>query len=45
MVLSNHPEGNLSSKQSKESAFILWFEEVGIDDSPMVGGKNASLGK
>ena len=45
MVLSNRPEGNLSSKQSKESAFILWFEEVGIDDIPMVGGKNASLGE
>jgi pyruvate,water dikinase len=45
MVLSNRPEGNLSSKQSKEDAFILWFEEVGIDDIPMVGGKNASLGE
>jgi pyruvate,water dikinase len=45
MVLSNRPEKNLSSKQSKENAFILWFEEVGIDDIPMVGGKNASLGE
>lgn len=24
---------------------ILWFEEIGIDDVPMVGGKNASLGE
>ncbi|NCQ03629.1 MAG: phosphoenolpyruvate synthase, partial [Cyanobacteria bacterium] len=24
---------------------ILWFEEVGIEDVPMVGGKNASLGE
>lgn len=45
MVLSHRPEGNLSDQQSKDSAFILWFEEVGIDDIPLVGGKNASLGE
>ncbi|MFH7241325.1 MAG: phosphoenolpyruvate synthase [Spirulina sp.] len=45
MVLSHRPEGNLSSQQSKENSFILWFEEVGIDDIPLVGGKNASLGE
>jgi len=25
--------------------FILWFEEIGINDVPLVGGKNASLGE
>jgi len=25
--------------------FILWFDEVGIEDVPLVGGKNASLGE
>ena len=25
--------------------FIRWFDEVGIDDVPLVGGKNASLGE
>ena len=25
--------------------FILWFGEVGIEDVPLVGGKNASLGE
>ncbi|OWY64809.1 hypothetical protein B7486_45315 [cyanobacterium TDX16] len=30
---------------SKEQAFVLWFEEVGIADIPLVGGKNASLGE
>jgi pyruvate,water dikinase len=45
MVLSNRPEKNISSQESKENSFILWFEEVGIDDIPMVGGKNASLGE
>lgn len=24
---------------------IRWFEELGIDDVPLVGGKNASLGE
>jgi pyruvate,water dikinase len=30
---------------NKEKAFVLWFEEVGIADVPLVGGKNASLGE
>ncbi len=29
----------------KEDKFILWFDEVGIEDVPLVGGKNASLGE
>jgi len=29
--------------RSKE--FILWFNELGIEDVPLVGGKNASLGE
>jgi pyruvate,water dikinase len=29
----------------KEKALILWFDEVGIGDIPLVGGKNASLGE
>jgi pyruvate, water dikinase len=32
-------------QSSKEQAFVLWFEEVGIADIPLVGGKNASLGE
>jgi len=27
------------------SRFILWFEQISIDDVPLVGGKNASLGE
>jgi len=27
------------------SSHIRWFEEIGIDDVPLVGGKNASLGE
>jgi len=30
---------------SKEDAFILWFDQLGIEDVPFVGGKNASLGE
>jgi pyruvate, water dikinase len=30
---------------SREQALILWFDEVGITDIPIVGGKNASLGE
>jgi pyruvate, water dikinase len=30
---------------NKEQALVLWFEEVGISDIPLVGGKNASLGE
>ncbi|MCP6759390.1 MAG: phosphoenolpyruvate synthase [Fischerella sp. CENA71] len=30
---------------SKERSLILWFNEVGIGDIPLVGGKNASLGE
>jgi pyruvate,water dikinase len=29
----------------KGKKFILWFDEIGIGDVPMVGGKNASLGE
>ncbi|WP_456392341.1 phosphoenolpyruvate synthase [Nitratifractor sp.] len=27
------------------SSFVKWFEEIGIEDVPEVGGKNASLGE
>jgi len=29
----------------KKEKFILWFDQVGIEDVPLVGGKNASLGE
>jgi pyruvate,water dikinase len=28
-----------------DNVLILWFEEIGIEDVPLVGGKNASLGE
>jgi pyruvate, water dikinase len=30
---------------TREQTFVLWFEEVGMADVPLVGGKNASLGE
>ncbi|USN45848.1 MAG: phosphoenolpyruvate synthase [Candidatus Woesearchaeota archaeon] len=30
---------------NKQDAFILWFDQLGIEDVPLVGGKNASLGE
>lgn len=29
----------------KSKEFILWFDQLGIEDVPLVGGKNASLGE
>ncbi len=29
----------------KKTAFILWFDQLGIEDVPLTGGKNASLGE
>jgi hypothetical protein len=28
-----------------DNALIIWFEDIGIEDVPLVGGKNASLGE
>ncbi|MEH2116013.1 phosphoenolpyruvate synthase [Nostoc sp.] len=33
------------SLSAQERSLILWFDEVGIADIPLVGGKNASLGE
>ncbi|MFH1564514.1 MAG: phosphoenolpyruvate synthase [bacterium] len=30
---------------NRNKKFILWFNEIGIKDIPLVGGKNASLGE
>ncbi|MEB3252604.1 MAG: PEP/pyruvate-binding domain-containing protein, partial [Cyanobacteriota bacterium] len=45
MVLSHRPDHPEPTLDRKENAFVLWFEEVGIEDIPLVGGKNASLGE
>jgi len=35
----------LQSSTPKSQSLLLWFDEVGIKDVPLVGGKNASLGE
>jgi pyruvate,water dikinase len=30
---------------SQRSSFVRWFQEIGLGDVPLVGGKNASLGE
>ncbi|AFY66177.1 phosphoenolpyruvate synthase [Geitlerinema sp. PCC 7407] len=44
-MVSTPSAGSQSSVVSKDRAFTLWFDEVGIADIPLVGGKNASLGE
>jgi pyruvate,water dikinase len=43
MAKENHSK--LAAPLSKATEFVLWFDEVGIDDVLFVGGKNASLGE
>ncbi|HEY9602461.1 MAG TPA: phosphoenolpyruvate synthase [Allocoleopsis sp.] len=42
MLTSTHVT---STQHTKEQALILWFDEIGIEDISLVGGKNASLGE
>jgi pyruvate, water dikinase len=44
MVLDNKNK-NKNKKIDVNKKFILWFDEIGIEDVPLVGGKNASLGE
>lgn len=36
---------SLNGEEDRSKRFILWFDELGIEDIPLVGGKNASLGE
>ena len=38
-------EGPIAKSGTKRSEYIRWFDEIGIDDVPLVGGKNASFGR
>ncbi|MGB3636492.1 MAG: phosphoenolpyruvate synthase [Rivularia sp. (in: cyanobacteria)] len=41
----NEVANKTTGEFSREQAFVLWFDEIGINDIPIVGGKNASLGE
>jgi pyruvate,water dikinase len=45
MVIAKEIGNFNADNESKPDAFVLWFEQVGIVDIPLVGGKNASLGE
>ncbi|WP_299404967.1 phosphoenolpyruvate synthase [Acaryochloris sp. IP29b_bin.148] len=40
-----HPSSTHPQAEAKRQPLVLWFDEVGINDIPLVGGKNASLGE
>ncbi len=42
-IINNKSRGDIALGRDKK--FILWFDEIGIEDVPIVGGKNASLGE
>jgi pyruvate, water dikinase len=44
-MFTAHPRQTSSANVPKDQAFILWFDQVGIEDVGLVGGKNASLGE
>jgi len=35
----------MAKSQQRDKAFILWFDDIGKEDIPLVGGKNANLGE
>ena len=45
MIIAHKPSANPISQGAREKSLVLWFEEVGITDIHLVGGKNASLGE
>lgn len=40
-----HTPSTHHQAETKLQSLVLWFDEVGINDIPLVGGKNASLGE
>jgi pyruvate,water dikinase len=44
-MISTLESPKISLKPEPSQQFVLWFDQVGIADIPLVGGKNASLGE
>lgn len=46
-TFKNIPSGGTVKRwgMDKATAFVLWFDQLGIEDVPLTGGKNASLGE
>jgi pyruvate,water dikinase len=45
LTVGTAPAGAPTPKAAPRAKFVKWFAEIGIDDIPLVGGKNASLGE
>src|SRR4030042_1140384 len=50
LIAESSTKGALTSSDEENSMkqvakYIRWFEEIRIEDVPLVGGKNASLGE
>jgi pyruvate,water dikinase len=44
-ALEPERKGSFSMAKGSPKKFTLWFNEIGIEDVPLVGGKTASLGE
>src|SRR5690606_11036967 len=40
-----HPPTAREEDMTRSNPWLVWFDEVGLDDVALVGGKNASLGE
>jgi pyruvate,water dikinase len=45
MTLQTLEEPVVAGSAPRALRYVQWFDEIGIDDVPLVGGKNASLGE
>jgi pyruvate,water dikinase len=41
----SHANNAKGAKQAKQNRFIIWFDEIGLEDINIVGGKTAALGE
>ena len=44
ITFNKFKQGDAAMGTSHDQELILWFDDIGIDDVPLVGGKNASYG-
>src|SRR5688572_7473131 len=45
LLFKDPNKGSMIMTSHTPAPFIRWFDELGIQDIPVVGGKNASLGE
>jgi pyruvate,water dikinase len=45
IVAGSQKSGGIPTAGARAIQYVKWFADIGIDDIPLVGGKNASLGE